>query len=143
MVRLLIRRSVSFNMLRLSLGGAFVIGHLFFIAAVSIAIAVISYDSFAQSQGWPVGSILRSDASTPKIVSFVLIGWALIKAIFVFHWWSPVLILALGWFLALGLVLTLKKNTQVLCILAVFPAFALVVLYQSEARPLGFLSALF
>ncbi len=119
------------------------IGYCLFIAAVSIAIATISYPGFARAKRWPVGTILAADASIPKIVAFIAIAWALAKAFFVFQWWSPLMILPLGWLLAVALTLTLKRNTQALAILGAFPAYLLIVLYESEQRPLGFLNAFF
>ena len=118
------------------------IGYSIFIVSVALSIACISYSIMARSNGWPVGAILAKDTATPKIAGFVTALWALVKTFVVFHWWSPIVVLVSGWLLALAITMAMKKNTQILCILGVFPAFIFTSLYVSESKPLGFLHRL-
>jgi len=119
------------------------VGYVIFTLAVAISIACISYDTMARSKGWPVGGVLEKDYSIPKIAAFVTALWALGKAFFVFQWWSPLLVLGLGWLIGFILTMALKRHAQVLCILGVFPAFFFTVVYISEEKPFGFLHRLF
>jgi hypothetical protein len=89
---------------------------------------------------WPIGALLASDASVPKLCAFVAVLWALVKAFIVFSWWSPLAVLAIGWLIALALVFTLRTHVQWLLVPGVFVTFILSILYVSEERPFGFLS---
>ena len=110
---------------------------------MTLAITCVAYDSMAQSKGWPAGEILSKDASFPKIVAFITILWVLGKSFMVFQWWSPIVILILGWILSFILTITLKKNVQLICIPGVFPAFIATTLYISEAKPFGIFHNIF
>lgn len=118
------------------------IGHLIFVVAVAFAIVCISYQSFARARGWPVGELLSRDASVPRIFAFVTIVWALVKSFLLFHWWSPLLIVVVGWSLAFTLTMILKKHAQTLCILGLVPGLICTILYVSERRPFGLLHRL-
>lgn len=118
-------------------------GYVIFTCSMAIALICISYDSMARSKGWPVGEILSKDASVPKIVAFVTVLWVLGKSFATFHWWSPIIILIAGWFLAFALTMALRKNVQFLCVLGIFPAFLFTVIYVSENKPFGLFHKLF
>lgn len=119
------------------------VGYVIFISSMALAVICISYDSMARAKGWPVGEILSKDASLPKIVAFITALWVLGKSFMVFHWWSPIVILVMGWGLAFALTMTLKKNVQFVCTLGIFPALVFTILYVSEGKPFGMLHKLF
>ena len=119
------------------------IGYIIFISSMALAITCMSYDSMARPKGWPVGEILSKDASMPKIAAFITALWALVQSFLVFSWWSPLVILILGWFLAFFLTMSLKKNVQFVCIVGIFPALILTILYISEEKPFGMLHKIF
>lgn len=119
------------------------IGYIIFILSMVMAVSCISYDSMARTKGWSVGEILAKDASLPKIAAFVTAPWILVKSFMVFSWWSPIVILIVGWLLAFILVMMLRKNVQFVCIIGIFPALFFTILYISEEKPLGMLHKLF
>jgi hypothetical protein len=119
------------------------IGYAIFICSMAMAVACISYDSMARAKGWSVGEILAKDASLPKITAFITALWILGKSFMVFSWWTPIVILIVGWFLALALVMMLRKNVQFVCIIGIFPSLVFTILYISEEKPLGMLHKLF
>lgn len=110
---------------------------------MAVAVVCISYDSMARAKGWPVGGILSKDGSVPKIAAIITALWVLGKSFMVFQWWSPLVILVIGWLLAFVLTMILKKNVQFIGVLGVFPALALTILYLSESKPLGMLNVIF
>ena len=91
----------------------------------------------AISYRWPIGEILLSDASFLKGLSLITILWALGKSFFVFFWWSPIVVLALGWVLAFVITMGLKHQVQWLGVIGIYPAFIMTVLYISDSKPLG------
>ena len=119
------------------------IGYSIFIFAVGISFACVSYGVMARSNGWPVGAILASDASIPKLAALVTVVWASVKSFMMFQWWSPFFVLVAGWIFAFFLTMTFKKNVQIVCVIGVFPSFVATVLYVSESRPFGFLHNIF
>lgn len=118
-------------------------GYIIFIISMAIAVVCISYNSMARVKGWPVGEILSKDASVPKIGAMITALWVLGKSFLVFQWWSPLVILVIGWLLAFLLTMILKKNVQFVGILGVFPTLTLTILYLSESKPLGMLHGIF
>ena len=110
---------------------------------MAIAITCISYDTMARSKGWPVREILAKDASLPKIAAFTTVLLIFAKSFMAFQWWSPIAILIPGWILAFILTMLLKKNIQFVCILGIFPALVLTILYISESKPFGILHNIF
>jgi len=120
-----------------------VYGYIIFTCSMAVAAICISYDSMARAKGWPVGKILSKDASLPKIVAFITQLWTLGKSFMVFEWWSPFVVLIIGWHLAFLLTMSLRKNVQFLGLLGIFPAFVLTILYVSESKPLGMLQDIF
>ncbi len=119
------------------------VGYIIFVCSMALAITCISYDSMARTKGWPVGEILSKGASLPKIAAFITALWVLGKSFMVFQWWSPIVIIALGWVLAYFLTMTFKKNVQFICILGIFPALVFTILYISETKPFGVLHNIF
>ena len=115
------------------------IGYFIFICSMALAVICISYDTMARSKGWPIGLVLSKDASLPKIVAFITALWVIGKSFMIFHWWSPIVILILGWLLAYLITISLKTYAQFICIIGIFPAFIFTILYMSEAKPFGFL----
>lgn len=93
--------------------------------AVAISIASISYRWMAQQAGWPVGSILDKTVSWPAAVGGITITWCLLKALSLLAWWSPLLLLVAGYFLAFVLTTMLKEKVQYLCVFGCIPAFVL------------------
>jgi hypothetical protein len=93
----------------------------------------------AQAKGWPVGEILHKHASLPKIAAFITALWILGKSFVIFAWWSPIVILMVGWMSAFLLVMALRQNVQVLAVAGIFPALVLTILYVSEDKPFGML----
>lgn len=118
-------------------------GLLIFSIATALSIGIVSYRSFAEARGWPVGNWLYRDGSTPKILAAVAFLWALIKSFLVLQWWAPIVVFLAGAVGGFILTVLLKKHAQWVFVLGIFPAFALVILYVSEERPLGWLHRLF
>ena len=118
-------------------------GHIIFVVSMGVAVICISYDSMARAKGWPVGELLSKDASVPKIAAIITALWVVGKSFMVFQWWSPLIILVIGWVLAFLLTMSLKKNVQFIGILGIYPALALTILYLSESKPLGMLHDIF
>ena len=110
---------------------------------MALAITCISYDTMARSKGWPVGEILSKDASLPKIAAFITALWVIGKSFMIFHWWSPIAILILGWLMAFLITMAFKKNAQFVCILGIFPALLFTILYISEEKPFGMFHKIF
>jgi Na+(H+)/acetate symporter ActP len=119
------------------------IGYMIFTLTITLSVCCSAYDTFARRNGWPVGEVLAKDASTVKIVALIAGLLALGKSFFVLEWWSPFAILAAGWILAFALTMLLKKTTQILCIVGIFPAAIATILYISESKPFGMLHRLF
>ena len=119
------------------------IGYFIFICSMALAITCISYDTMARSNGWPVGEILAKYASFPKITAFITALWVIGQSFMVFNWWSPIVIIILGWVLALIITMSLKKNVQFVCIIGIFPALVFTILYISEEKPFGMLHNIF
>jgi hypothetical protein len=119
------------------------IGYMIFIYSMAMAVVCISYDSMARAKGWPVGEVLAKDASLPKIGAFITTLWIIGKSFMVFSWWSPIVIVIVGWILAFALVMMLRKNVQFVGIIGVFPSLIFTILYISEEKPFGMLHKLF
>lgn len=119
------------------------IGYTIYIFAVSVAVCCMSYDTLAVQKGWPVGEILAKDASLPKITAIITVLWAMAKSFLIFHWWSPILVLVVGWFFAFGITNLLQKHTQIFCIIGIYPALLFTIFYISEDKPLGIIHKLF
>lgn len=115
------------------------IGHIIFIFTVAIGLACVSYEIMARNYGWPVGEVFAKTLSIPKLFGFFGAIYALIKSFLIFYWWTPFVVLVFAQFLAFGIVMVFKKNTQIVCIFGVFLGFIFTVLYTSESTPLGFL----
>ena len=118
------------------------IGYMIFTVTAALAICAVSYDTFARARGWPVGEVFAKDASFVKLFAVIAGIWAVGKSFFVLHWWSPLVVLVLGWLLAFIITLVFKSWTQFLVFL-VFPLFVLTILYLSESKPFGMLHGLF
>ena len=123
--------------------GRTMVGYTIFIFSMATAVICISYDSMAGAKGWPVGEILSKNASLPKTTAFITALWILGKSFMVFYWWSPIVILIIGWILAFALTMIFKKNVQFIGVLGVFPALVFTILYTSESKPFGMLHKLF
>jgi len=119
------------------------VGYTIFICAMAIAIACISYAPMAEQAGWPIGEILHRGGSIPNIIAFLTIPWIIVKSFILYHWWSPLVIVAIGWLLALVLTMTLKKNVQFLCVFGIWIAFLLTVSYFPGAKPSAILHHIF
>jgi CHASE2 domain-containing sensor protein len=109
---------------------------------MAVAVVCISYSSMARQNGWPVGEILSKDASVPKIAAFITALWIVGKSFVVYQWWSPLIIVFIGWFVAFVLTMVLRQNVQFVGVLGIFPALAFTILYLSESKPLGMLQSI-
>ena len=118
-------------------------GYIIFSVSMALAVVCISYSSMARQNGWPVGEILSKDTSVSKIAAFVTALWVVVKAFMVFQWWSPLVILVIGWLVGFILTMALKQNVQFLGLLGIFPAFLFTILYLSESKPFGMLHTIF
>jgi hypothetical protein len=107
------------------------------------AVICISYCPMARQNGWPVGEILSKDGAMPKIAAFITALWVVGKSFMVFQWWSPIVIVAIGWLVAFILTVALKEGVQFVGVLGIFPALAFTILYLSESKPFGMLHAIF
>jgi len=120
-----------------------VYGHIIFIVSMVAAVICISYCPMARQNGWPVGEILSKDGAMPKIAAFITALWVVGKSFMVFQWWSPIVIVAIGWLVAFILTVALKEGVQFVGVLGIFPALAFTILYLSESKPFGMLHAIF
>ena len=112
-------------------------GYIILICSTAIGIICISYRDMAIPHRWPTGEILLSGTSLPQILALTTILWALGKSFFVFFWWSPIVVLALGWVLAFVITMGLKHHVQWLGVIGIYPAQLLTLLYISDSKPLG------
>ena len=117
-------------------------GYIILICSTAIGIICISYRDMAIPYRWPIGEILLSGISLPQILALTTIFWALGKSFFVFFWWSPILVLVLGFALAFLMTMIFRQLTQIVCVICIYPAFILAVNYVSESRPFGLFNLL-
>lgn len=119
------------------------IGYFIFSATVALGTMCIAYDGVARAKGWPVGSILSNAASIPKLAALVSVLWALGKSLWLFSWWSPIVIWLAGTFVAFVAMFLLKRHAQTPAIIGPFVCLFLTAGYVSEDTPLGALHRLF
>lgn len=117
-------------------------GYIIFILSMAAALICMSYSQMARASGWPVGEILSKETSLPKIAAFITLLWVIGKSFMVFQWWSPLIIIVIGWIVAFVLTRVLRENVQFIGIIGIFPMLLMTVLYTSETKPLGMLSNL-
>jgi hypothetical protein len=90
---------------------------IIFMLLAACAWVVLSYSSYAERKGWPVGEWFASDTSLIKVASFIGLPGSAIAAAYLARWWSALVVLLVGFFVALLLTKIFKKNVQPLVII--------------------------
>lgn len=93
------------------------------------AIVVAGYEDFARTKGWTVGARFSGGRSLLKIVSLAALLITLGISFYVYSWWSPLIVLALGFTYGFLSLLLLKQRVQVVAALGVVAGLVLCLAY--------------
>ena len=107
---------------------------LFQIAVLTLTfgfgIVIVSYASFADARGWPVGAYYRDGASLVMILGFFsgVVGSPLAALVFL-PWWSVVVVVVTGFFVGLIVTFLFRSMVQIVAPLGLVVAWGAVALY--------------
>lgn len=106
---------------------------LVFTMLASFAWVILSYSGYARRKGWPVGGMFAADTSMIKIASFIGLPGAAIAAAYLAAWWSAIIVIAVGFFVALLLTNILRSYVQPVSILGLVVCWVVGILMLSQA----------
>ena len=86
---------------------------------------IISYEDYSRMRGWPIGELLSSDHSTIKLLAAFNMLQSTVFPFFALHWLSPLLVVALGFGLAVIVTQLLKYWVQLPATLTAISSFIL------------------
>lgn len=92
-------------------------------------VILIGYEDHARMRGWPVGTLLAGDAFFMKHLAVGCMLSAVAISFFAFHWWSPLVIIALGFCFGLLASEMLKSWVQLPAMLGAIIGFILCPLW--------------
>lgn len=88
-----------------------------FTGLATFAWVILSYDSYAARKGWPVGAMFTADVSMIKIASFIGLPVSAIAASYLAVWWSSIIVIVVGFFVALAITKMLRSYVQPISIM--------------------------
>ncbi len=106
---------------------------IIFTLLTTFAWTILSYDGYAAKKGWPVGEMFAADASMIKIASFIGLPGSAIAAAYLAVWWSAVVVIVVGFIVALILTNTLRSYVQPVSIVGLSLCWAVGILMLSQA----------
>jgi hypothetical protein len=92
-------------------------------------LVLIGYEDHARMRGWPVGALLAGDAPFMKLLAVVCMLSSVAISFFAFHWWSPLVVIALGFCLGFFASQLLKSWVQLPAMLGAIAGFILCPLW--------------
>lgn len=104
-----------------------------FTLLAAFAWTILSYDVYAARSGWPVGEMFAADASMIKIASFIGLPGSAISAGYLAAWWSSIVVIVVGFFVALVLTQTLRSYAQPISIVGLAMCWVVGILMLSQA----------
>ncbi len=105
---------------------------IIFTLLAAFAWMILAYDGFAERDGWPVGEMFRADTSMIKIASFIGLPSAAIAAAYLANWWSAVVVVVVGFFVAVALTRMLRAYAQPVSIVGLVLCWVAGVLMVSQ-----------
>jgi hypothetical protein len=99
------------------------------IATFGSGFILVGYEDHARMRGWPVGALLAGDAPPMKLLAFACMLVSVIVAFFSFSWWSPLVVIGIGFVAAFAISEVLKSWVQFLAMAGAVAGFILSLLW--------------
>jgi hypothetical protein len=96
----------------------------FIFGSANIAVA---YEIQARAQGWPIGRWLTGEGATTKTLAVASMIASLVIAFLRLHWYSPIVVIGVGFIFGLVATRLLKSTVQYLAILGTLLGWALLI----------------
>ena len=106
---------------------------ILFTLLAAFAWTILAYDSYAERKGWPVGEMFAADTSTIKIASFIGLPGAAIAAAYLAVWWSSIIVIVVGFLVALILTNILRSYIQPVSIVGLALCWVMGIIMLSQA----------
>ena len=106
-----------------------IIDFVILVVTFGSAFILIGYEDHARMKGWPVGAWLAGDAPFLKILSVVTMLIALGVSFYLYRWWSPFIVLGLGFLFGFIATQLLKYRVQLVAVLGTVVGWVLCLTY--------------
>ena len=101
-----------------------------FLAAFSWII--LAYGYYSERKGWTVCEMFASDTSTIKIASLISLPGSVIAAAYLAVWWSAIIVVVFGFFVALLLTNFLREYVQFMASIGLFVFWILGIVILAQ-----------
>lgn len=98
-------------------------------ATFGLGFAIISYSSFADRMGWPVGTWYRSGTSLIMMYGIAGVICSPLAALLLLPWWTIVVVMVGGFFVGYVLTMVLRSGIQIVAPIALLAAWVADILY--------------
>ena len=92
----------------------------FLVLMFGFALAMMAYAPFAESKGWPVGTLFNNYTSFPMILAGITMVAAPVAGFVLNPWWTALVIVGAGFFLGLTFTRTFRQNVQIVALVGLF-----------------------
>ncbi len=96
-----------------------------FTLLASFSWVVLSYDHYAKLKNWHISNRYEKNTSLIKIAGFISLPSSALATAYMFKWWSPFIVLIIGFCLAQIMTSIFKKNVQYIALVGV-PIFLFI-----------------
>ena len=106
-----------------------IIDYLILAFTFGSAFVIVGYEDEARERGWPVGSWLSGDAPPLKIIAILNMLLAIGLSFYIYKWWSPLVVLAVGFIYGFLASMILRYRVQFLALVGTVVGFVLCLVY--------------
>lgn len=100
--------------------------HSHYFIPFGICYLFIAYNDFAKNTGLSIGAFFLKYAEYLNMFGFFMCGWALIESFIKIKWFSPIIVLVIGFFIGFTIIRVFKSWTQLLAILLGIVSFFII-----------------
>jgi hypothetical protein len=103
-----------------------------FILLASFSWVVLSYDHYAKLKNWHISKWYEKNTSLIKIAGFISLPGSALASAYMFQWWTPFIVLIIGFCLAQLMTSIFKKNVQYIALMGVpiFLFISIIILHN-------------
>lgn len=106
---------------------------IIFTLLAAFAWIILSYDSYAARKGWSVGKMFAADTSMIKIASVIGLPGSAIAAAYLAVWWSALVVIVIGFFVAWLLTKLMRSYVQSFSIVGLIICWVLGITMLAQA----------
>ena len=111
------------------MSGKTVIDFIILVITFGCSFILIGYEDDAKIRGWPVVAWLSGDAPFLKLLAFVTVLLTLGVPFYLYSWWSPFVVLIVGFLFGFTSTQILKSKVQFVAILGTVVGWVLCLTY--------------